>query len=121
MSIWNDKEYKDPVERMKHYDAVDYDRKWIDKIPPFHFPEAWPVKMCPPFSGAVVRFTVEMGTKFYSVYLDCYNYLGNYNMKPYWELYYRDSRKKVKDYDTERFSLGDETKLVEFIKRDMQK
>ena len=71
--------------------TYEYD-KWKQEIPFINFPSDWGVKIIPTFTGAVVRFLVNMkdSDSSISVYLDCYDELGCFG-EPYWEIYpYKD-------------------------------
>jgi len=61
--------------------------KWSVEIPYIQFPATWRIRIIPPFGGAIVRFRVLCGNADISVYLDCYDRLGFYKGKPYWEVY----------------------------------
>jgi hypothetical protein len=50
--------------------------KWREQIPFINFPSDWTIQICPPFSGAVVRFRVKKDKAHVSIYLDCYDNLG---------------------------------------------
>lgn len=75
-------------------------REWVEKIPVINFPESWGVRMCPPYCGALVRFSVHMDEHSVSVYLDVNDTLGCVG-QPYWEFY-----PNAED-DTERYLLDD--------------
>lgn len=62
-------------------------QKWTEEIPYLNFPPDWQVKITPPFAGAVVRFRILSKGVMISIYLDCYDNLGNMGGKPYWEIY----------------------------------
>jgi len=75
-------------------------RKWAREIPQIAFPPDWLIRIIPPFSGAICRFTVankENPSSEVSVYLDCYDILGIYG-EPYWEIY-PDSEGSNSRYD----------------------
>ena len=59
---------------------------WRFKIPYLTFPSDWQIKITPPYTGAMVRFTVKKGDANVSVFLDCYDRLDDYG-KPYWSVY----------------------------------
>lgn len=75
-------------DRLKHREAVEQDRDWIDKIPFIKWPDSWKVKAIPPTGGAVIRYQVinQNGAKI-SIYLDCYDAIGYNSGNPYWEFY----------------------------------
>lgn len=87
--------------------------KWRTEIPFIKWPPDWEVKAIPPFGGAIVRYLINTKhKKGLSVYLDCYNYLGYYDLKqtPYWELYpYED--------DVFRCEMNDTESLLNAIKK----
>lgn len=56
------------------------------EAPTFNFPVEWGVKIIPPFAGALMRFTVTVGTAQVSIYYDPLCKLGCMN-NPYWEIY----------------------------------
>jgi len=61
-------------------------RGWVDKMPAINFPSDWDIKLLPPFSGALVRFSASSGESTVSVYLDVFEELGFFG-EPYWEIY----------------------------------
>jgi len=50
-------------------------REIMDSIPALSFPADAKVKIIPPFSGAVARFTVERGNAFVSIFADFHDVL----------------------------------------------
>lgn len=69
--------------------AIEQKENWREickSVPTLHFKPEWEVKIIPPFSGAMARFTVDYNGKRVSVYLDWYSRLGYVNV-PYYELY----------------------------------
>lgn len=86
--------------------------KWRKEIPFIKWPNDWEIKIIPPFGAAIVRFLVNTPkAKGLSVYLDCYNYLGYYDLKqtPYWELY------PASDGDVFRCEMKDTESLIKAI------
>lgn len=75
--------------------------EWDRKMPKLHFKPEWGVKIIPPFGGAIVRFTIDYGGKYVSVYFDAYNRLGIMN-QPYWEVYdFHDGPFRFYEYETD--------------------
>ena len=87
---------------------VEEEEKWTDwtnKIPALQFPEAWSIRIIPPYCGAMVRFIVNDTV---SVYLDVYENLGFFGGQPYWEVHpYQD--------DIYRIAMDDTHELIERI------
>lgn len=84
--------------------------KWREEIPYIDFPDRFLIKIMPPFSGAVIRFSVrdkKYKDAFVSVYLDCYDMLGYYG-SPYWEVYPYDD-------DVYRCDMHSTDELIEII------
>lgn len=95
----------------KHSIYMDYHReyelaKWMEKIPKLKFKDHWEVKILPPFGGAIIRFHLETGHGFVSVYFDAYDMLGCVG-EPYWEVYDGD--------DIERFLLNEHEEMMDYI------
>jgi len=90
------------------YERIMEHEKWNKEIPFLKFPTEWMVKVSPPSVGAVVRFQIKKGEAWVSIYLDCYENLGFYGGKPYWEVYpYND--------DTFRCGINDTDELLNAI------
>lgn len=71
--------------------TVEKGERWraiMDDIPALSFPVDAKVKIIPPFNGATVRFTVERGDAFVSVFADFYGALTTTN-EPCWSMYSR--------------------------------
>jgi len=85
--------------------------KWLDKIPTIQFPVEWRIQLIPPFHGAIVRFRAFSadGEQSVSVYLDCYERLGSFGGKPYWEIYPYDE-------DVYRIDMNDTEQLIDRIR-----
>lgn len=86
-------------------------RKWVPEIPWIRFPAHWRVKILPSHTGSVCRFLVETAGDAISVYLDCYDQLGNFG-QPYWEAYPIDS-------DTARVAMNDVDGLIAIIEKEL--
>lgn len=99
----------------KHFEWM----KWSKEIPYIQFPSHWFVKIIPPFRKAIVRFWIRKDSNLekqpVSVYLDCYNYLGFFdvdekgNAVPYWEIY------PSSDGDPARYPMDDIPGLIQGI------
>lgn len=89
----------------------EYD-KWCREIPYIKFDPEWEVKIIPPFAGAIVRYQIKNGSKWVSVYLDCYDNLGIYG-EPYWEVYPVDD-------NNERVDMEDVDGLMRLIRRGLE-
>lgn len=85
-------------------------RKWATEIPFIKFPQDWEIQVIPPLTGAVVRFRINTPhRKDISVYLDCYEVLGLFDGKPYWEVY------PTNENDIARFAMNDIEGLLKEI------
>jgi len=84
--------------------------KWLKEIPSIEIPPNCRIRVIPPFGGAVVRFCVISEFGSVSVYLDCYEKLGCWEI-PYWEIY------PSADDDVERFAMEKTTELYDGIVR----
>lgn len=89
-------------------------RGWSNKLPAFHFDEEWDVKIIPPFSGAIIRFTISHNEKGVSVYFDAYSELG---------LMYDDNEEPIPyfEYDdginTYTYPLDEADQMMEDIRK----
>lgn len=92
----------------------EFDKWTADEMPAMKFPSDWLVRIIAPFGGATARFHVSLEGKDggISVYFDTTNALGYYD-GPYWEAYPING-------DTERFGLGEETKMLEAINNELR-
>lgn len=86
--------------------------KWQLEIPYIRFRPEWDVQICPPFSGAMVRFRVKYKKAEVSIYLDCYDALGCVGV-PYWEVYPIDN-------DVDRIEMRNIDMLLKSIARSIK-
>lgn len=113
----NDKEYNSIISR-SYIETKEEWRKWCDKIPTMKFDSDWNVKIIPPFAGALARFQISKNDNFVSVYFDAFSMLGYMydkagNPIPYYEVY--------DGYDTWRYLLDETDKMMEWIRRVMNR
>jgi hypothetical protein len=95
------------------YEKLQEHRRWQNEVQVIHFEKEWEVRIIPPFSGAVIRFTIDYNGKHVSVYFDGYSELGwmvdeEENPIPYFEYY--------DGFETYRYLINETEEMMKDIK-----
>lgn len=106
------------MQRFEIEEKEDWDG-WCARIPAISMKPDWRVRILPPFSGAMVRFSIRRGEASVSVYLDVFERLGCFGHGdepvPHWEIW------PAADGDNWRCPMEDVDALLDAIEDSLER